>query len=217
MTSFSIILGRFIIECDFDHTMNILKYLDKEEEKLLKTMTYEAGETIFRENDECFAIGIVLKGSVKIVSYSHLGNEIVFNTVNENGIFGNNLLFSSSPYYKGDVETLGDTVIAYLHKNDLLSIFKHNESFLKAYLEIQADFGKSLNSKIKLLSLSSARERLLYLLEDNDGTVDYESVTSLAGELNLERETLSRTISALVKEGQIIKGSHVLRLKDRLS
>ena len=197
--------------------MNILKYLDKEEKKLLKTVSYKADETVFRENDECFAIGIVLKGNVKIVSYSHLGNEIVFNTVNENGIFGNNLLFSSSPYYKGDVETLSDTVIAYLHKNDLLSIFRRNESFLTAYLEIQADFGKALNSKIKLLSLASAKERLLYLLEDNDGTVRYGSITSLAGELNLERETLSRTVSSLVKEGRIIKDSHMLHLKDRLS
>ena len=193
--------------------MNILKHLSKNEEKYLKKLSYQAGETIFREGDECFTIGVVLKGTVRIVSYSHLGNEVVFNTINENGIFGNNLLFSSSPYYKGNVETLSETEIAYIDKEDLLRLFRSNESFLLAYLNIQANFGKSLNSKIKLLSISSARERLLYYLEDNDGTVSYDTVTSLAKELGLERETLSRTISSLVKDGSIIKSSGTLKIR----
>ena len=193
--------------------MNILKYLDDKEKNFLKEVSYQAGESIFRENDECFSIGIVLEGSIRIVSYSRLGNEIVFNTVNENGIFGNNLLFSSAPFYKGDVEAVTDSTVAYIDKNALLDIFRNNQSFLLAYLEIQADFGKSLNSRIKMLSLDSARERLLYYLEDHGGTLKYDTVTALAGELNLERETLSRTITALEREGSIIKGSHVLRLR----
>ncbi|MBR2577702.1 MAG: cyclic nucleotide-binding domain-containing protein, partial [Erysipelotrichaceae bacterium] len=64
--------------------MNILKYLSDKERSFLKHVSYQAGESIFRENDECFSIGIVLSGSIRIVSYSRLGKETVFNTVNEN-------------------------------------------------------------------------------------------------------------------------------------
>ncbi len=111
------------------------------------------------------------------------------------------------------MEATDDCEIAYISKEALLEIFRNNRAFLLAYLKIQADFGMSLNSRIKMLSLASAKERLLYYLEDHGGAVRYDTVTSLAKELGLERETLSRTITALINDGSITKGSNTLKLR----
>ncbi|MBR3227796.1 MAG: Crp/Fnr family transcriptional regulator [Erysipelotrichaceae bacterium] len=193
--------------------MNVLSLLTKDEEKYVRYVSYEARETIFHEDDECRSIGIVVEGSVSIKTWSLLGNEIIFNTLKSGQAFGNNLIFSSSPFYKGDVVTLTKTQIAFIEKEDLLDLLKKNNGFLLYYLERQSDMSKALNSKIRLLSLGSARERLLYLLEDNDGSYRYTTITALAAELNLERETLSRTISSLVEERLIIRDGKTIKIR----
>ena len=63
--------------------MNILDLLNKKEEKHLTFKKYTPNKTIFKEGDRCFNIGIILEGSIKIVSYSLLGNELVFNILNK--------------------------------------------------------------------------------------------------------------------------------------
>ena len=192
--------------------MNILDLLNKKEEKHLTFKKYTPNKTIFKEGDKCFNIGIILEGSIKIVSYSLLGNELVFNILNKDQIFGNNLVFSSYPYYKGDIIATTNTTIAYINKNDLLKILKNNNSFLEEYLKMQSDFGKELNSKIKLLSFNSAKERLLFFLEENDGSYEFKTISALAKELNLERESLSRTITKLIKEKIIYRDGKLLIL-----
>ena len=193
--------------------MNILSLLRKDEEILIRYETYKSSENIFYEGDECLYVAVVLEGSVKISSYSRQGNETVFNTIRKDQMFGNNLLFSSSPFYKGDVTAMENVKIALIKKEDLIDILKNNDEFLLEYLKIQSNFGKELNSKIKLLSNTSAKDRLLYYLEDNGGTVHYLSITSLARELNLERETLSRTISSLTKKGIISHTDKTLKVR----
>ena len=193
--------------------MNILSLLSKTEESRVRYASYETKETVFLEGDECLSIGILIEGSIAIMTYSILGNEIIFNTLGKGQIFGNNLIFSSSPFYKGDVVTRAPTKIAFIDKKDLIDILKNNDVFLLQYLELQSDLGKTLNSKIRLLSLNSARERLWYLLEENGGSYNYSSVTALARELNLERETLSRTITALIKERLIVKEDRTLKIR----
>ena len=192
--------------------MNILSLLSKKEEKYLNIKEYTPNTTIFKEGDECFNVGIIIEGSIKIVSYSLLGNELIFNVLYKDQIFGNNLLFSSLPFYKGNVITTSNTTIAYINKNDLLKILKNNTDFLEEYLKIQSDFGKELNSKIKLLSFNNAKERLLFFLEENNGSYEFKTISSLAKELNLERESLSRTITKLIKEKIIYRDGKLLVL-----
>lgn len=192
--------------------MNILASLNKKEKELLKIKKYTKNNYLFFENEKCNKIGIILNGSIKITSYSLIGHELIFNILKENQIFGNNLIFSSSPYYKGDILALEDCKIAYLKKEDLLKLLNQNKEFLLKYLEIQSNISKDLNSKIRLLSLNG-KERIIYFLNENDGTYHYRSITDLAKLLNLERETLSRIISSLIKEKIIIKKDKTLIIK----
>lgn len=192
--------------------MNILSLLNKKEENYPNIKECAPNTTIFKEGDECFNIGIIIEGSIKIVSYSLLGNELVFNNLNKDQIFGNNLIFSSHPFYKGNVISLTNTKVAFINKTDLLKILKNNNLFLEEYLKIQSDFGKELNSKIKLLSFNNAKERLLFFLDENGGTYEFKTISALAKELNLERESLSRTITKLIKEKIIYRDGKLLIL-----
>ena len=131
--------------------MNILNYLSEDEKKLLQYKELSRGEILFRESDECRKIGIVLKGELIIASYLEDGNRIIYSHLKEDDIFGNNLLFSSSPYYKGDVIAIKDSRIALIEKEDLMRLLMSDASFMNEYLRLQSDAGIKLNLRIRLL------------------------------------------------------------------
>ena len=100
--------------------MNILDTLTKEEQELLTLHSYTKDEVIFYENEECFYVGYVLKGEINIISHSYLGSAVLFNVVKEDEMFGNNLIFSSNPRYKGDVIASKDTTLYFIKKSSLI-------------------------------------------------------------------------------------------------
>ena len=65
------------------------------------------------------------KGEVSIISYPDKGKEIVYNILKTDEIFGNNLIFSSNPYYKGDIIADCESLIGLLGKQDLIAILQN--------------------------------------------------------------------------------------------
>ena len=181
---------------------NIIQLIKKHEQKF-ERRSYKKGETIFFEGDECKTIGVVEQGEVSIKSFFANGKEVVYNTIQKGQMFGNNLIFSSNPHYRGDVISEQEAIIFFINKESLLSIMQKDGEFLNLYLTRQSDFSKTLNLKIKLLTISAASDRLIYFLTINKNKIQYKSITKLANELYLTRESLSRTLKKL-KENKII-------------
>jgi len=191
--------------------MDIFNLLTTKDQKLFEIVHVKKGQILFHEEDICEKIGIVKTGLIKIISYSLSGMEIIYNEIKPGHLFGNNLLFSSDRRYRGNVIATLDSEVWMINKDNLLILLENNKSFLETYLSLQADFSKTLNFKIKLLSLSSAEERLIYFLKEKQ-PYRYQSITSLANELYLSRETLSRLVSKMEKEGLILKNGKILSL-----
>ena len=187
---------------------NILQTLSKQEQQLLEVKSLRRGEFLFREGELCTAVSIVVSGQVKISSMNYFGSEVIFNVLEKGEMFGNNLIFSDDPTYKGDVVALKDSVVVLIKKNNLESLLQSNKDFLLTYLNIQSNFGKKLNSTIKMLSFSSAEERFKFNLHENKGEISYHTVTDLADILHLKRETLSRVLRKLEKENVIKRSPH---------
>ena len=190
--------------------MNILDTLTNKQYKKSISKSFSNNEIIFNETDECVCVGIVKHGTVIISSYLENGKEVIYNTIYENDMFGNNLIFSTNNKYKGNVISKGNSEIVFINKDDLIDILMNNKEFLLEYLKIQSNFGKNLNNNIKLLALSSAEDRLFYLLHINNNCLKYDSISSLSKTLFLERETTSRLVSKLVKESKIIKDKNII-------
>ena len=162
------------------------------------------GQILFHEGDICRQIGVVLEGEIVIASQDTNGREIIYNHLYQDGIFGNNLLFSSDPFYKGDVISAGKSRVAIIDKDVLIYHLQHDSAFLQDYLRVQSDTGKALNFRIRLLLLNNAEERLMYLLNENGGSVTFSSVSSLARQLNLSREAVSRLIHQMERNKAIL-------------
>ena len=185
--------------------------LTKKQLTKFKHINLEEGQVLFHETDECKYVGIVMSGTINIVTHTNTGNEIIYNVLKQGNIFGNNLLFSKDVKYKGDVIAQSKSEILLISKEEMLKLLKTNDAFLEKYLLIEAENTKKLNSKIKLLSFDSSEERFLFYLKENNNNVSYSSITELAKELGLQRETLSRLISKLVKDKIITNQNKKIR------
>lgn len=190
---------------------NLINLLTKYPQYLEKR-TYKPQETIFLENDTCISVGIVKSGEISIKSYFANGKEVTYNVLEEGQMFGNNLVFSSTPRYRGDVISQKQSEIWFISRENLLKLLKQDNELLVLYLTQQSDFSKNLNFKIKLLTISSAEDRLTYYLTFNKGKITYKSITKLANQLYLTRESLSRTITKMLKERKITQVSKTLKL-----
>lgn len=185
--------------------IQLLNVLTKKEHKLVKGYQVTKNSVIHHEGDTCESIGVIVSGKVDIVSYSFQGKELILNSLKVGEIFGNNLIFSSEPIYKGDVIAKEKCVIAFINKENLLFLLQNNKEFLELYLKAQSDFGKSLNARIQLLSFTNAEERLQYYASKNDNVIIFKNVTTLAAQIGIQRETLSRLLTSLVKRHLIKK------------
>ena len=185
--------------------IELLNVLNKEEHKLVKGYQVAKNNVIFHEGDVCETIGIIISGKVDIISYSFEGKELLINSLKAGEIFGNNLIFSSEPVYRGDVIAQEKSVIAIINKENLVYLLQNNKDFLNFYLKGQSDKAKLLTSRIQLLSLVNAEERLFYYASKNDNVIVYKNVTTLAATIGVQRETLSRLLTSLIKRHLIKK------------
>ena len=183
----------------------LLNLLNENELQKVKISSYSKDAIIYHEDDLCNEITIVLEGVIEISSFSFQGLKMIYNTVLPNQVFGNNLIFSSDPHYKGNVICKTKCKIASIKKEALVDIISGNQKFLEEYLKIQSDFGKTLNDKIKILSFKSAEERLLYYFKIHNNQIRVNSIAFLAKELFLSREATSRLVSGLHNKGIISK------------
>ena len=183
----------------------ILNVLSKKEHQMVKGYQIAKGNVIYHEGDVCENIGIVISGKVDIVSYSFDGKELLINSLKPGEIFGNNLLFSSSPIYRGDVVAKEKSVVAFINKENLVYLLQNNPDFLDLYLQAQSDKAKTLTARIQLLSFPNAEERLFYYASKNNGVITFKNVTTLAATIGVQRETLSRLLTNLIERHLIKK------------
>ena len=183
----------------------LLNVLSKKEHQMVKGYQIAKGNTIFNEGDYCESIGVIVSGKIDIVSYSFEGKEQLINSLIAGEIFGNNLIFSSDPTYRGNVVAKEKAVVAFINKDNLVYLLQNNQEFLSLYLKAQSDKAKALTARIQLLSFTNAEERLFYYASKNDGVIVFKNVTTLAATLGVQRETLSRLLTVLVKKHQIKK------------
>ena len=192
--------------------IDLLKTLNQEELAKVKTINLNNGQILFNEGDVCECVGVIISGEIDILSYSFGGKEIIYNHLTPGMVFGNNLIFSSEPRYKGSIIAKKPAKIGLIYKKELITLLQNNEQFMLSYFKYQSDNTKQLNDKIKLLSIDNAEERFFYYAYMNDGKIAYSTITKLAATLSLQRETLSRLLSKLIHDKKIIKEKHLIKV-----
>lgn len=177
------------------------------------TVIYKKGTIIAFEDSLCTKVRLVKSGHIRILSIASNGQEIVYKDLYEDDLFGNNLIFSNNPYYRGDVISIENSELYEFSGEEFLTLLNSNKEFLKEFLRYQSEDSKRLNQTIKILSIPTSDEKLFYLLQINHGEIKIKSITELSKKLNLTREATSRMVNRLIKDNKITLYNNVIKLK----
>ena len=179
------------------------KYLINNIKGIIKT--YNKGDIVFNENDECKYIGLVINGEITIHTSSILYNDFLIAKIKDGDLFGVNLLFSDKPFYLGTVEATKATTLKLILKQDYINYVRDNIEF---FLATTSNKYIQLQQRIKILSQKSIREKILFYLVNRSNLLHSNIIPipkkeELAKYLNVERPSLSRELSNLKRDGFI--------------
>lgn len=180
-------------------------------------VTYKKGVTIAFEDSLCTKVRLVKSGHIRISSITSNGQEIVYKNLFDGDLFGNNLIFSNNPYYRGDVIAVEQSEVIEFNSEEFLNLLTNNKEFLKGFLHYQSEDSKKLNQTIKVLSIPTSDEKLFYLLQINHGELKIKSITDLSRKLNITREATSRMVNRLIKDNKIELIENVIKCKNSIN
>ena len=192
---------------------NLITFFINNKEKYEK-ITLNKNEVLFFENQKNENIYFILKGEINI-STNQFNEEIIFNTLKENDIFGNNNLFSKDKIVKGTAFAKKKTKLLVIDKLSFINLLK-NDLFLEEYLTYQSNIIITQKAYLRLLKINNLKNKLIYLLKENNNQYKYESINKLSIYLATTRENLSRTLSKLEKENIISVSNKTIFLNNEL-
>ena len=162
----------------------------------LKIKTFKKDDIVFNEGDKCTSIGLVISGALQISTITILENEYSISTIMANDIFASTLLFSSNPTYLGYGRCLKETKIAFITKDNFLSLLQKDLNILNNFLSFLANKRLLVQERLKILFLLKSRM-------DSSKTIYISSKEKLALYLNIPRPSLSRELSNMQNDNLI--------------
>lgn len=171
---------------------------------------YKNKTTIFNVGDNIKNFGILLSGQVELEVDDDFGNKTILSKLTAPALFAESVLISGVKEIPLSVVTSGEAEIIFFDYNSFLGKnLKSKEKVKDNLIKILAGKNLFMRDKLNLLTLPTARAKILYYLSNEarkNGskyfTLDF-NITELAQYLNLNRSSLSRELSKLKKEGLI--------------
>ena len=185
----------------------LLKSLDA------KKQNYKKNDLILHAGSKPGVIGIVLSGSVTILSDDIWGNRTILSHVEKGGIFAEAYaLLEDVPMLVDVMANEGCSILLLKTKGILSSVVSQNSwdyKFLRNLLLISSKKNLNLSGRSFHTSPKTIRERVMSYLNtlslQNDNTefdIPFDR-QQLADYLNLERSALSKELGKMQKEGII--------------
>ena len=175
----------------------------KNYENLVYYKKYNKNALIFIEGSKCNNVCVVVKGEISITTSSY-DSEVEINNIKENELFGDSLILSNDNRYLGNINAVKETTLCIIPKENWLKLLE-NKTILKNYLEIVSNKVFKIQSKVKVLSQKSIRDKILfYLITEskriNKKKIPIKSKEYLSLYLNIPRPSLSRELIKLKDE-----------------
>jgi len=185
---------------------------------------YDAGQMILleaSEGEQCF---FVTEGSVKITRLSKKGREVILAILSDGDFFGEMSLLDGE-FRSANVVALDDTEVLTLNRNDFLLVLNNYPQIAIRLLKEMAHRLRKSDRQIASLSLSDAEKRIamcILRIADEKGVIKKGQVSILklpiqqdiANMSGTSRETVSRTLKLLVKEGFVQRNGKKLIIYD---
>lgn len=181
---------------------------------------YKKGTTIAFEDDLCDALAIVISGTIELQNLYPSGKVVTITEMSESDIFGEALLFSKFNHYPITITTSTKASVMYIKKEDMVHGLTHHPILLQNFLGLLSNKLFMLNTKVKVLSLDTIRQKIVsFLLEQYkiQGNMKLKiglSRKRMAEHMAVQRPSLSRELIKMKEEGLIEYDKHFIEIVD---
>ena len=192
--------------------------------KLAVRQVYKKDNMILIEEEIGSTMFIILDGRVKISRISDDGREVILSILSEGDFFGEMSILDGQNR-SANVVTLDDSRIMVIRREDFLQMLHDYPQIAINLLKELAQRLRRSDAQIKSLSLQNATGKVastLLRIADDSGKIHLGQVEiprlppqqDLANMAGTSRETISRVLKALTKQGYLRKEGSRLIIKD---
>lgn len=181
--------------------------------RLVKVRSYPKKMLVVQEGEPGSSMFIIIRGSVKVSSYAADGREVVLSILEKGDFFGEMALLDEDPR-SATVTTMEDSELGQIRRTDFERLMLEMPQIMRKLLAEVVSRLRRTSSVLERVSTMDVPQRLYNYLRDYcarhgartvDGCYEVRLPTHqlLADQLSTSRETVSRAISALKKDGVI--------------
>lgn len=199
----------FLLTLDFFNKLDKKEILNWFDSNHFSIVSYNKGDVIYLEDDECATMDIVLSGMVSLQKIDENGNVLTIANFTKADVLGANLLFSSNSLYHMTSTCLKDCVLIKLTKNLVMNLCQTNEDFLCAFLGLLSDKTLFITGILHNLAHKSIREMIINFLKTEyirqKSNVIKLNITKqeLAEKFGVQRPSLSRELKKMRNDGLV--------------
>ena len=180
------------------------------EEISFHTRSYKKGEILAQQGAVCNRLVILTKGSVRGEMIDYSGRLIKVEDIAAPRAIAPLFLFGEENRYPVEVTANEATEVIELPKSSVLSLFRKNEQFLENYMNLSANYARTLSDKLFFMSFKTIRQKLAsYLLrlykqqQQTHITLD-RSQQELSDYFGVSRPSLARELAHMQEDGLLI-------------
>lgn len=177
------------------------------EEISFHTRSYKKGEILAQQGDVCNRLVILTKGSVRGEMIDYSGRLIKVEDITAPRAIAPLFLFGEQNRYPVEVTANEPTEVIELPKPSVLGLFRKNERFLENYMNLSANYARTLSDKLFFMSFKTIRQKLAsYLLrlykqrQQAHITLD-RSQQELSDYFGVSRPSLARELARMQEDG----------------
>ena len=180
------------------------------EEISFHTRSYKKGEILAQQGAVCNRLVILTKGSVRGEMIDYSGRLIKVEDIAAPRAIAPLFLFGEENRYPVEVTANEPTEVIELPKSSVLSLFRKNEQFLENYMNLSANYARTLSDKLFFMSFKTIRQKIdSYLLrlykqqQQTHITLD-RSQQELSDYFGVSRPSLARELAHMQEDGLLI-------------
>lgn len=186
---------------------------------------YERGVTIYRQGDPATMLRVVVVGSVKLVSHTMDGNDVLLDMLQPGEFFGNPMA-DSKHVYSETAETQTSACILSIRLSDFREVMNGYPSVAMSVLDITTDRLNESRQRIQHLSRLPVKKRIAHILVTLGNKFGEKHRLGLLIQLPLSRkdladmagtsaETTSRIMSQFQDEDLITSGRQWIAINNK--
>ena len=180
------------------------------EEISFHTRSYKKGEILAQQGAVCNRLVILTKGSVRGEKIDYSGRLIKVEDTAAPRAIAPLYLFGEENRYPLEVTANEPTEVIEIPKTRVLELFRKNEQFLENYMNLSANYARTLSDKLFFMSFKTIRQKLAsYLLrlykqqQQTHITLD-RSQQELSDYFGVSRPSLARELAHMQEDGLLI-------------